>query len=139
MATGSFIPPKPPSSIHFTDEILKNMDEKKVSLLVLLDMSKAFDSIKHELLLSKLTKIGASTTTHKCFKGYLIDRSHVVKIEDTTSKALPLEFGVPQGSILGPLLFTVYVNDMPSVPRYCQAAINADDDKLFLAFQPSNY
>ena len=112
------------------------MDEKKVSLVVLLDMSKAFDSINHELLLSKLRKIGVSTSAHKWFKSYLIDRSQVVKIEDTTSKALPLEFGVPQGSILGPLLFTVYVNDLPLVPRYCQFAIYVDDNKLFLAFQP---
>ena len=96
--------------LHFTDEILKNMDAKKVSLVVLLDMSKAFDSINHELLLSKLRKIGVSTSAHKWFKSYLIDRSQVVKIEDTTSKALPLEFGLPQGSIIGPLLFSVYVN-----------------------------
>ena len=112
------------------------MEEKKVSSVVLLDMSKAFDSINHELLLSKLRKIGVSTSAHKWFKSYLIDRSQVVKIEDTTSKALPLEFGVPQGSIHGPLLFTVYVNDLPLVPRYCQSAIYVDDDKLFLAFQP---
>ena len=122
--------------LHFTNEILKNMEEKKVSSVVLLDMSKAFDSINHELLLSKLRKIGVSTSAHKWFKSYLIDRSQVVKIEDTTSKALPLEFGVPQGSIHGPLLFTVYVNDLPLVPRYCQSAIYVDDDKLFLAFQP---
>ena len=68
----------------------------------------------------------------------LPDRSQsgqVVKIEYTTSKALPLEFRVPQGSIPGPLLFTVYVNDLPLVPRYYQSAIYVDDDKLFLAFQ----
>ena len=112
------------------------MDVKKVSLVVLLDVSKAFGSINRGLLLSKLRKIGVSNSAHKWFKSYLSDRSQVVKIEDTTSKALPLEFGVPQGSILGPLLFTVYVNDLPLVPRYCQSAIYVDDDKFFLAFQP---
>ena len=119
---------------HFTDEILKNMDVKKVSLVVLLDVSKAFGSINRGLLLSKLRKIGVSNSAHKWFKNYLSDRSQVVKIEDTTSKALPLEFGVPQGSILGPLLFTVYVNDLPLVPRYCQSAIYVDDDKIFPCF-----
>ena len=112
------------------------MDEKKVSLVVLLDMSKAFDSINHELLLSKLRKIGVSTSAHKWFKSYQIDRSQVVKIEDTTSKALPLELGVPHGSIIGPLLFIVYVKDLPLVPRYCQSAIHVNDVKLFLASQP---
>ena len=122
--------------LHFTDEILKNMDKKKVSLVVLLDMSKAFDSVNHELLLSKLRKIGVSTSAHKWFKSYLIDHSQVVKIKDTTSKALPLEFRVAQRSILDSLLFTIYINDLPLVPRYCQSAIYVDDDKLFLAFQP---
>ena len=84
----------------FTDEILKNMDEKKVSLVVLLDISKAFDSINHELLLSKLRKIGVSTSVHKRFKRYLIDRSQVVKIEDTTSKALHWNSECPKGPYL---------------------------------------
>ena len=113
--------------LHFTDEILKNMDEKKVSLVVLLDMSKAFDSIKHELLLSKLRKIGVSTSAHKWFKSYLIDRGQVVKIykrKDTTSKALPLESECPKGPYLA--LFC-----LPSTLTTCHKY-----QDIFLAFQP---
>ena len=73
-----------------------------------LDMSKAFDSIHHDLLLQKLETLGVSLCM-QWFKSYLTNRYQYVRFQDAVSDLLPLKFGVPQGSILGPLLFTVYV------------------------------
>ena len=122
--------------LYFTDEILKNMDMKQVSVVVLLDMSKAFDSIRHDLMLSKLRKAGAGDSAIAWFESYLSRRTQTVKIQDTLSTSLPLSVGVPQGSILGPLLFTVYVNEILSVPRRCKSMGYVDDKKIFIAFPP---
>ena len=86
--------------LYFTDEILKNMDDKKVSVIVLLDMSKAFDSICHDLMLSKLCRIGVSNAACNWFGSYLSQRNQVVNIANCISNPLPLSVGVPQGSIL---------------------------------------
>ena len=91
------------------------MDSKKVSIMVLLDMSKAFDSIQHDILLSKLQNIDFSQGALDWFQSYLSNRQQCVRIGDAVSKVLPLEFVVPQGSILSPVLFTIYVNDLLSV------------------------
>ena len=119
--------------LHYTDELLKNMDDKKISVIVLLDMSKAFDSIRHDLMLCKLHKLGVSDTACAWFKSYLSQRKQAVKIENTLSETLPLTVGVPQGSILGPVLFTLYVNDLLRVPKHCRALGYVDDTKIFLA------
>ena len=124
--------------LHVTDELLKAMDDKKASILVLLDMSKAFDSIRHDIMLSKLLKIGVSPPALDWFRSYLCHRSQTVRIEDAVSQRLPLKYGVPQGSILGPVLFTIYVNDLLSVPDRCKSACYVDDTKLYLSFPSSN-
>ena len=117
--------------LFFTDEILKNMDDKKVSVIVLLDMSKVFDSICHNLMLSKLCSIGVSNAACNWFGSYLSQRNQVVNIANCISDSLPLSVGVPQGSILGPVIFTLYVNDLLSVPKHCQAMGYEDDYKNF--------
>ena len=123
--------------LYVTDQLLQAMDNKKVSIMVLLDMSKAFDSIRHDILLSKLQNLVFSQGALDWFQSYLSNRQQCVRIGDAVSKVLPLEFGVPQGSILGPVLFTIYVNDLLSVPKRCLSASYVDDCKLYLSFSPA--
>ena len=96
--------------LSVTDNLLKPIDEKKMSILVLMDMSKAFDSINHDMLLFKLRTLGVSPSALQWFKSYLKGRYQYVRIRDVVSQTLPVDYGVPQGSILGP--FTVYINDL---------------------------
>ena len=114
------------SLIHTTDTILNAIDEKKTTAMVLLDMSKAFDSISHKILLYKLQDLGASTSAIDWFSSYLSNRTQVL-INTKISDPLPLTSEVPQGSILGPILFGIYVNDLPSIPRNCLTECYVDD------------
>ncbi len=83
------------------------MDEKKVTALVLIDLSKAFDSISHEMLLGKLEANGVSQFALQWFKSFLTNRKQYVKIGSSKSAPLNITYGVPQGSILSSLLFSI--------------------------------
>ena len=83
-------------------------------------MSKAFDSVDLQILLHKIQRVGASTSAIKWFNSYLTNRYQV-------------ECCVPQGSILGPLLFSIYLNNLPEVPRQCSTECYVDDTKLFVS------
>ena len=122
------------SLLHTTDAFLKGIDDKKLIACMLLNMSKAFDSVNHQILLPKKQSVGASTSALKWFNSYLTNRYQVVRIHSSVSDPLPVECGVPQGSILGPLLFSIYVNDLPEVPRHCSTECYVDDTKLFVSF-----
>ena len=121
-------------NIFTTDSFLDAMDQKKVTVLVLLDLSKAFDSLSYQILLRKLVNVGVSQTALKWFESYLSGRSQAVRIGTSVSTPLPLLHGVPQGAILSPLLFNIYINDLPSVPRHCILKSFVDDSKLLLSF-----
>ena len=122
------------SLVHTTDAVLEAIDKKKTTAVVLLDMSKAFDSIHHNILFDKLRDVGVSTLAFRWFHSYLSNRNQRVRINSTLSEALPLVSGIPQGSIMGPLLFTIYVNDLSNVPRNCSTKCYVDDTKIYMSF-----
>ena len=118
----------------FTSHLLSAVDEKKVTGVLMLDLSKAFDSIQHNILLAKLKGFGASTETISWFGNCLTDRQQFVRINSSRSSLLTVSHGVPQGSILGLLLFNLYINDLPSVCKTCNVESYVDDSKLYLSF-----
>ena len=98
-----------------------------------MDLSKAFDTLDHNLLLDKLSALGFNRSAVQWFKSYLTDRSQSICINGISSDHQSVTFGVPQGSALGPLLFIMYVNDLPSAVSICNVELYADDTLLYFA------
>ena len=103
--------------------------------LVLLDLQKAFDTVDHDILLEKLGAMGV--TSISWFRSYLTGRSQCVEVDGSRSSFEEITCGVPQGSILGPLLFLVYINDM-HLSIQCRLAFYADDSALFFASESNS-
>jgi hypothetical protein len=119
------------------NDVLTAMDKGKVTVLTLLDMSAAFDTIDHSILLQRLEKCYGFSGTAICWlKSYLTNRCQRIKLDSCLSPSVSLPFGVPQGSVLGPLLFTVYTSPLSSVieGQSVPHHLYADDTQLYLSF-----
>lgn len=102
------------------------------------DFSKAFDKVNHDILLHKLSLMGFCFTTLKWLSSYLYNRTQQVKFRGVTSKVIEVSSGVPQGSHLGPILFTLFINDLPSIILHSKVLMYADDVKIFKTFKEPN-
>ena len=116
-------------------KILKGFADGLVTGMILIDLQKAFHTINHDILLKKLSIIGFSDHTVKWFQSHISNRKFTVNLENSFSEVSNISCGVMQGSILGPLLFLIYVNDMPMAVK-CDLFLYADD--TCLVFQSKN-
>jgi hypothetical protein len=117
--------------LELVDEISKSIDDKKYTVGVFLDLAKAFDTVNHQILLSKLNHYGVRGIANKWFASYLGNRQQYVTVYNVSSSFSKIVCGVPQGSILGPLLFILYINDLNSVSENLRTIMFADDTNLF--------
>ena len=117
--------------IQLTNEILNSFEQNLLTLGVFIDLSKAFDTVDHSILITKLDHYGIKGKTLNWFKSYLKYRSQCVCLESDSSDFKEISCGVPQGSILGPLLFLIYVNDIYNTSGKLKFILFADDTNLF--------
>ena len=126
--------------LSIQDTVLRAADRGEVTAIVLLDLSCAFDTVDHEILLQRLSHIGVRDDALSWFRIYLSDREQSVLVDEAKSKPHPLICGVPQGSVLGPVLFSIYIWPLAHIIQ--QHSINykfyADDIQLYLSFPSQN-
>ena len=112
--------------------LTRTLDNKETALLLLIDFSKAFDMVDHSLILQKLNYYGIRGIAHEWFKSYLTGRKQYVCVNCKTSNIDNLSHGVPQGSILGPLLFLIFINDLPNIFPVAHFVLYADDANIIV-------
>ena len=107
------------------------MDNNQITCGIFIDLSKAFDTVNHHILLDKLENLGIRGKALELFKSYLSDCKQYVNIDNCKSKTQSITCGVPQGSVLGPLFFLLFINDLPNCCPSGKVRIFADDTNVF--------
>ena len=113
-----------------TNDWYLNIDKGKYTGLIYIDLKKAFDTVDHEILLKKLKMYGVTGLEHDWFTSYLDNRKQFCRVDGTSSDVKGINCGVPQGSCLGPLLFLIYINDLPSSLQKSHVSMYADDTAI---------
>ena len=116
--------------MQITEQIKESIDDGKFGCGIFIDLRKAFDTVNHDTLLLKL-KYGIRVSMLNWFKSYLTNRNQYVYINGESSKIKELSCGVPQGSVLGPLLFILYINDLPNISKVLDFYLFADDTNIY--------
>ena len=116
--------------INITENIRKALDDGNIGCGVFVDLQKAFDTVDHQILLAKLNHYGIRGVSNDWFKSYLSNCNQYVSINGYESGLAAINCGVPQGSVLGPLLFLLYINDLNQAIKFCKVHHFADDNNL---------
>ena len=116
---------------NFTDDILTGMKDKQYTVATFIDLKKAFDTVNHKIRLQKLPHYGLSPNIIAWIRSYLLNRSQCCTVNRITSSNLEIKCGVPQGSILGPLLFLLYINDLQDKLSHPNVYLYADDTVIY--------
>ena len=116
--------------LELIDKLTNKLHNKEIPFCIFIDLSKAFDTLNHSILLRKLKYYGLDNNAISWFKSYLTDRKQYVEIDGVKSQIKSLSTGVPQGSTLGPLLFIIYMNDINIVSNTFKSILFADDTSL---------
>ena len=118
--------------IDLTENIRKAIDNNQFACGIFIDLQKAFDTVDHTILLKKLEHYGIRGVANDWFRSYLTNRKQYVSILGSESQPSIIEFGVPQGSVLGPLLFLLYINDLHKAIKYSKTRHFADDTNILI-------
>ena len=127
------------AAMELVERIINEMDKNNMPINIFMDLSKAFDTLDHGILFHKLEYYGFKGPSLELMKCYLSNRTQYVELDNVKSDPMKISCGVPQGSILGPLLFIIYLNDLPSVTKKLKTLIYADDTTLFATLNNTNF
>ena len=117
--------------VSLTESVKNTLDNKRLGCGIFIDLQRAFDTVNHKILLSKLEHYGIRGCALEWFRSYLSDRKQYVSVNGKSSSLLTVSCGVTQGSVLGPLLFLVYINDLPNASKKLTFYLFADDTNIY--------